>query len=79
MDKDYPDFEAVIPKKGFAPPDPDRKKLPVRDHSKLELPHIEGNEVEIIHADEKPAYEPEKATSWDGREITLVGRGVDES
>ena len=62
----------------------ERQVLPKRDHSKLALPHIEGNEVklekvEAVVEEAKRDYEPEVVEAWDGRKVTLIGRGEDLS
>lgn len=72
---DYPDFGAD--EKAV---DPDRQVLPKREHSKLEFPHIEGNEVELEHAKEPDpvdnANNPDYVEAWDGHMVTLIGRGL---
>ena len=78
---DYADFDGKDPK----PPVKEREPvLPKRDHSKLALPHIEGNEVDLekikpVVEEKKLDYEPEVVDSWDGRKVTLIGRGEDLS
>lgn len=76
---DYPDFGAND--KGADKEDkidPDRQVLPKRDHSKLAFPHIEGNEIPLEHPKEAdPNRNSEVAESWDGRKVTLIGRGED--
>lgn len=82
--KEYPDFGGV---KGSEPKDPldiDRKVLPDRHESELEFPHIGGNEVDFNEKRNAPEVvkksgrKPETMKTWDGRTVTLVGRGIDE-
>ena len=70
---DYPDFGANVKEDKI---DPDRQVLPKRDHSKLEFPHIEGNEISLEHPKEADSSRnSEVAEAWDGRKVTLIGRG----
>ena len=67
------------------PLDIDRKVLPDRHESDLEFPHIGGNEVDFNEKRKAPTVfknsgrKPETMKTWDGRTVTLVGRGIDEN
>lgn len=79
--KDYPDFGANNDKEHL---NLDREVLPKRDESKLEFPHIGGNEIDVAakrpqESNRNSARKPETMKTWDGRTVTLVGRGIDES